>query len=264
MRLNIVDWDYFKIQILQEILRTQNQQHSCHPDRWKKCFSTFLTLSASVFQWPIAVFLFVELLLTFSTRSVATNDRFLMFFEFLSAMPRTTCIRLKVFPFNFVNCVKRVHGSDRSPATINVHPVSCSSASSRQCIGNASSFGTEFNSWFNVMTIHVISCVRPRIVSGFTVHPLACLMVETRPTLLEDIIVMLFASCKVIQIEVDLWKTWSLPDNSGIWNVHHFSAWGPLSHWVFEREILTRPKFPVPQCLQPWCLRSRFTPHFFT
>ena len=44
----------------------------------------------------------------------------------------------------------------------------------------------EFNSWFNVKTVKMIPCDRPQNRFGLHCHPLTCLMVETRPTLLED------------------------------------------------------------------------------
>ena len=91
------------------------------------------------------------------------------------------------FSLNFVNCVKPVQGSDRfrSPTTFHSSSIrpSCNTSKVvsvllitsmyRGGVGNDSSFGTEFNSWFNVMTTKVIHFDRPKS------------MVENRPTLLE-------------------------------------------------------------------------------
>ena len=68
------------------------------------------------FKKPTAVFLSVEL-----TEFLAISDRASMLLDFLSAVTRTTCIRLEVFSYNIVNCVEPVQGSDKSrSATINV------------------------------------------------------------------------------------------------------------------------------------------------
>ena len=56
----------------------------------------------SSLRWPLAAFAFVELLVTFRTKSLATNDQALLLLEFLSAAHRTTCIRLDVFFLHFV------------------------------------------------------------------------------------------------------------------------------------------------------------------
>ena len=55
----------------------------------------------------------------------------------------------------------------------------------RSGVGNDSSFVTEFNSWFHVMTINVsLRSTKNRF--GLHCHPSLSLMVETRPILLED------------------------------------------------------------------------------
>ena len=49
-----------------------------------------------------------------------------------------------------------------------------------------SGINVDFNSWLKVKTINVIPRSTPEIVSGFSVIRLMGLMVETRPTLLEE------------------------------------------------------------------------------
>ena len=64
-------------------------------------------------------------------------------------------------------------------------------------VGNAPSFGTWCNSWFNVMTINVIPCDRPEIVSGFPV--ISQCFYRLRPVRLSlKTVFVLFVSCKVV------------------------------------------------------------------
>ena len=110
------------------------------------------------------------------------------------------------FSLNIVKCVKPVRGSDSSPATINV-PTNVDMAFQLhiQCRIRPPHNDTVYSrvvlgmircSARRVQLLvqrdddkHIFPSDRPKIVSGFTVirgHPFACLMVETRPTLLEE------------------------------------------------------------------------------
>ena len=128
---------------------------------------------ASVFHWSTAIFLS-----TFLTKCLATNNRTLMLLDFLSAALRTTCIRLEIF---FLNCVKTFQESSLrlSSTTSKIVLVLLTTSMSRNGIGNPS-FGTELNSWFNVMTTDTIPSDRPENHFGLHPHPSACLVVETR------------------------------------------------------------------------------------
>ena len=69
------------------------------------------------------------------------------------------------------------------------------------------------------------------------------------------------------RIEVDVLRTWSPPESFYCsvfdWeNIMVSPFWAltlPL-HWVFLHRFQMRPSFPVPQCLRPKCLLSRFSP----
>ena len=91
-------------------------------------------------------------------------------------------------------------------------------------------------------------------------------LIETTPTFPWGLLWDLHHSSS--RIRVDFRFPWSLPDNftvpSATGNMqfsHNFSAISLPLHWAFEHRFLTRPKFPAPQCLRPWCLLSRSLPH---
>ena len=64
------------------------------------------------------------------------------------------------------------------------------------------------------------------------------------------------------QIEMDVLGTWSPPDSLNFFirdrKNHHFGALTLTLHWVSQHGFLMRPSFPIPQCLRPKCLLSRF------
>ena len=133
------------------------------------------------FSWfPWTPRLYVELLSTFLTKSLARNDRVLMLLEFLSAVPWTTCIRLEVFPIRYRELRETGPCFRWIPVTINVQIIINTAFQQHiQCRVRPpdkksqwcwESFfrHMELNSWFIVTTMNVIPCDRPNIVSGFT------------------------------------------------------------------------------------------------
>ena len=105
------------------------------------------------------------------TTSLATNDWVLTLLEFLSAASLTTCICLDVFFIQ--HCELRetlpklreafqqhIHCGIRPPDNVSV----------LQWYWECFFFRhMEFNSWVKLMTINVIPCDRPNVVSGFSV-----------------------------------------------------------------------------------------------
>ena len=96
-----------------------------------RCLSTFSPCPVSVSRWPSGAFLFVELLLTFQTKSLAMRNQALLLLD-VSLSP------VHVFPsegfsFNIVNCVRPVQGSDRlqSPSTFQKSSIRLSSSAHR-------------------------------------------------------------------------------------------------------------------------------------
>ena len=55
-----------------------------------------------------------------------------------------------------------------------------------------------------------------------------------------------------------LQRVWPFHLRLGIWTFHHSLASTLPLHWVFEHGFQMRLSFPIPQCLRPWCLLSRF------
>ena len=245
------------------------------------CFHGQFQRCPRVFSWfPWTPRLFVELLSPFLTKSLAINNRVLMLLEFLSAAPWTTGLRLKVF--HSLSCTARnwsmlpmdpghhqrsdnhQHGF---PAT---HPVSYSSAWQRQKIAVVlgillSAHGAQLLVQRDDDECDSLRSSKHRC--GLDCHPLACLTVETRPTLRKE----RRCALRLVQGNPGLrWifgtpalcqTTWLVHLRSGMWNGHHFSAWEPPSQWGSEHEFLTRPNFPAPQCLRPKYLLSKFSPH---
>ena len=68
------------------------------------------------------------------------------------------------------------------------------------------------------------------------------------------------------RIKVDVLRTWSPPESftfpsaTGRMIFHHIAALTLPSHWVFQQGFQMRPSAPIPQCMRPRCLLSRFSP----
>ena len=61
------------------------------------------------------------------------------------------------------------------------------------------------------------------------------------------------------QIKVDVLRTWLFHLRLGIWYFHITWALTLPLHWTFLHRFQMRPSIPIPQCLRPRCLLSRFS-----
>ena len=157
----------------------------------------FRAFSSFGFSIPHCCFSFsFELLQTFRTKLVPTDDQDLWLHVFFVSGPPDHRDPSRSRSLNIENCVKPVHGSDkfRLPS---VFPTIIYTAFLQHIQGrvNVSQWywercflwHVELNSRFDVMTINVINSLRwTKNLFGLHCHPSLCPVVETRPTLLED------------------------------------------------------------------------------
>ena len=115
-------------------------------------------------------------LLTFGTQFLATNDQALSLLAFLPAAPPDDMYQSEGFSFDIANCVKPVHGSDkfRSPSTF------------QQSLSEVVFVLLITSTWAHKASPLVQRGGVDEKKFGLHCHPTSCVMVETRPILLED------------------------------------------------------------------------------
>ena len=199
---------------------------------------------------PIAVFPFVELLLTCRTMCLSTDGQVWQLLErFVSRLPdhknpsggfstNVTFVNPDIPIIVNTAFLQHIQIYVRSPGHVNIFQWDLECFFFRH---------VELNSRFDVMTINEIPFDRPKILTAFSVilHVVCWLwLLRTSPEgLVWDLhSLQVGPASEWILGFHDLYQTiWLNHMRLRKWSVHHSSAWLFPLHWVSEHGLLTRP-----------------------